>query len=153
MSFKFSLEVLLDHKRKLQDEARRVFAEAQSKVDHAVAELNGFYKQVDDTRAENQALEKSGGTLASRLVMNDAFVEGQKIRIEHQRLKIRELKSTAEILQEQLIEAAKETKALEKLKEKQKEEFKKKQRIREMKENDEIVTLRHKRDAWGAESK
>ncbi len=153
MSFEFSLEVLLDHKRKLQDEARRVYVEAQAKVDQAVGELNGFYKQVDDTRLENQTLEKSGGALASRLVMNDAFVEGQKIRIEHQRLKIRDLKSAAELLQEQLVEAAKEVKALEKLKEKQKEEYKKKQRIREMKENDEIVTLRHGRDAWAAGNK
>lgn len=153
MSFVFSLEVLLDHKRKLQDEARRVWVEAQSKVDQATDELNGFYKQVDDTRLQNQELERTGGALAGRLVMNDSFVEGQKIRIEHQRLKIRELKSAAEILHEQLIEAAKETKALEKLKEKQKEDYKKKMRIREMKENDEIVTLRHGRNAWGAENK
>jgi flagellar protein FliJ len=152
MSFEFSLEVLLEHKRRLQDEARRVWAEAQAKVDDAVNELNGFYKQVDDTRLTNQTLEKSGGALASRLVMNDGFIEGQKIRIERQRLKIRDLKSAAEILHEQMVEAARETKTLEKLKEKRKEEFKKKMRVREMKENDEIVTLRHKRDAWGTEN-
>ena len=153
MSFEFGLEVLLDHKRKLQDEASRVWAEAQGKVDDAVAELNGFYQQVDNTRLDNQALEKSGGALAGRLIMNDGFIDGQKIRIERQRIKIRDLKSAAEILHEQMIEAARETKTLEKLKEKQKEEYKKKLRIREMKENDEIVTLRHKRDAWSAGNK
>lgn len=152
MSFVFSLEVLLEHKRRLQDEARRVWSEAQGKVDQATAELNGFYGQVDDTRKANQELEKSGGALAARLIANDSFIDGQKIRIERQRLKIRELKSAAETLHELMVEALRDTKTLEKLKEKQKEEYKKKLRVREMKENDEIVTLRHKREAWGSTS-
>lgn len=147
MSFVFGLEVLLEHKRRLQREAQRAWAEAQRKVDAAVEELNRFYKQVDDTRNETQELAKTGGALANRIVMNDAFIDGQKYRIEAQRLKIRELKSIAEQLQDAMIEASKETKTLEKLKEKQKEEYKKKARVREMKEIDEIVTLRHKRDA------
>lgn len=144
MSFEFKLDVLLDHKRKLQNEATRAWAAAQAKVDEATAELNGFYKQVDNTRLDNQVIEREGGAQAHRLVQNDQFILGQNIRIDRQRLKIRDLKAEAELLHERMVEAARETKTLEKLKEKQLADYKKRQRVREMKENDEIVVLRHK---------
>lgn len=146
MTYKFSLEVLLDHKQKLENEARRQWVEAQTKVDEAVAILNGYYDQVEQTRLQNGKLERSGGTLAPTLLINDDFIAGQKYRIEAQRKVIRELKSVAEELQEALVEAAKEKKTLEKLKERRTEEYKKAQRKRELKETDEIVTLRHKRE-------
>ncbi len=146
MNYKFSLQVLLEHRKTLENEARRLYVEAVSKVDQATAELNEFYDQVDRTRVENASLERSGGTSAAALVANDNFISGQKYRIEAQRKKIRELKSAAEELQEALIEAAKERKSLEKLKERRTEEFKKDLRKRELKANDEIVTLRHKRE-------
>lgn len=144
MSYEFSLEVLLEHRRRTENEARRVYMEAQAKVDQAVAQLNEYYAQVDRTREENMQLQKQGGALAPSLVANESFITGQKYRIEAQRTKIRELKMAAEELQLALIEAAKETKTLEKLKERQLEEYKKERRKREMKETDELVVLRHK---------
>lgn len=144
MSYEFSLEVVLEHRRKLENEARRRWVEAQSLVDQAIAELNVMYDQVDAARASNLETERSGGTTAARLVANDNFIAGQKFRIEAQRMKIRDLKMTADELQEAMVEAAKETKTLEKLKERGFEEWKKERRKREMKETDELVILRHK---------
>ena len=146
MNYKFSLQVLLEHRKNLENEARRLYVEAVSKVDEATAELNEFYAQVDRTREQNAKLERSGGTSSAALIANDNFISGQKYRIESQRKKIRGLKTAAEDLQEALIEAAKERKSLEKLKERRTEEFKKDLRKRELKETDEIVTLRHKRE-------
>ncbi len=144
MSYEFSLQVVLEHRRRLEDEARRVFFEAQAKVDQAVGVLNEYYAQVDRTRDESLKLQKQGGAMAPTLVANENFVTGQKFRIEAQRMKIRDLKMEAEALQDALLEAAKEVKTLEKLKERQQEEYKKKMRKREANEIDEIVTLRHK---------
>ncbi len=146
MKYKFSLEVLLDHRKNLENEARRQFMEAQSQVDDAIKELNGFYDQVDRTRAENGVIEKSGGRNSPKLMSNDEFIAGQKIRIEAQRKKIRELKMVADELMEAMIEAAKEAKTLLKLKERRTEEHKLAGRKRELKETDEIVILRHKRE-------
>ena len=144
MKYEFSLQVVLEHRKRSENEARRAFLEAQAKVDAAVAELNEFYEQVDQTRADSLALQRRGGTASPSLVANENFVTGQKFRIDAQRMKIRDLKIEAEVLQDALLEAAKEVKTLEKLKERQADEFKKKRRVHEAREIDEIVTLRHK---------
>jgi flagellar FliJ protein len=144
MRYEFSLEVLLEHRRRTENEARRQYMEAQAKVDQAVAQLNEYYAQVDRTREDNLNLQRQGGAKSSSLVANENFITGQKVRIETQRMKIRELKMAAEELQLALVEAAKETKTLEKLKERQQEEYKKARRKRDMKETDELVVLRHK---------
>lgn len=144
MSYIFSLEVLLDYKKRLENEARLLFVEAQSKVDAAIVVLGEYYDQVDRTREQNSILQAQGGALAPSLVANSDFITGQKFRIEAQRLKIRELKTTADELHEAMIEAAKETKTLEKLKERGFEQYKRDRRKREMKQQDELTTLRHK---------
>ena len=116
MKYEFSLEVVLTHRRRTENEARRVFMEAQAKVDVAVAQLNEYYAQVDRTRESNLDLQKQGGAQSAALAQNESFITNQKYRIEAQRTKIRELKMAAEALQDALLEAAKETKTLEKLK-------------------------------------
>jgi flagellar FliJ protein len=145
MKFEFSLESLLEHRRRIEDVAQRDWAEAQAKVDEAVAKLNDYYDQVDQARHRSAALENEGGAQSGALISIDEFIGGQKYRIEAQRQAIRELKTEAERRQEILIEAAKETKTLEKLKERQLEEFKLKRRKLEAKENDELVVTRFKR--------
>jgi flagellar FliJ protein len=144
LSYTFSLEVLLNYKKRLENEARVLFNEAQTKVEEAIAVLGEYYDQVDRTREESLNLTRAGGILAPKLISNSDFISGQKIRIEAQRLKIRELKTTADELHESMIEAAKETKTLEKLKERGLEAYKKDRRKSEMKKTDELVTLRHK---------
>ncbi|MES2965875.1 MAG: flagellar export protein FliJ [Bdellovibrionota bacterium] len=145
MKFEFSLESLLDHRRRVEEMAQRDWAEAQGKVDRAVAKLSEYYDQVDEARQRSASLESQGGAQAGALISNSEFIGGQKYRIEAQRQTIRGLKEEAERLQEILIEAAKETKTLEKLKERQMEEFKLKRRKLEAKEMDELVVTRFKR--------
>jgi flagellar protein FliJ len=145
MKFEFSLESLLDHRRRVEDVAQKDWAEAQAKVDQAVAKLNEFYDQVDEARQRTASLENQGGAQAGALISNSEFIGGQKYRIEAQRHVIRGLKAEAERLQDILIEAAKETKTLEKLRERQLEEFKIKRRKLEAKELDELIVTRFKK--------
>jgi flagellar FliJ protein len=144
MNFKFSFEVLLDHRRKIEDAARREWNEAQAKVDAAKAELDEFYSQVDLARERVNLLEKKGGTHGGALISISEFISGQNIRIERHRLAMRDLISDAEAKRDTMIEAAKETKTLQKLKEKRLAEFKLKAKKHELKEVDDLIVTRFK---------
>jgi flagellar FliJ protein len=144
MKFKFSFEVLLEHRRKLEDVARREWGMAQEKVDLAKKELDEYYSQVDLARERVGTLSKTEGNHAGAFVSISEFITGQAIRIERHRLAMRELIEEAEIRRDALLEAAKETKTLIKLKEKRLVEFKLKAKKRELKEVDDLIVTRFK---------
>ena len=145
MKFTFSFQKLLDHKRALEDVARRNWLEAKSSVDRADAELKAMYGQIDQARMRVGDLEREGGPRGPALAQIDEFINGQKIRIERHRLRMRELIAEAERLQEILIEAAKERKTLDKLRERRLEEYKVQRKKRELKQVDELVVTRFRR--------
>lgn len=142
MKFKFSFETLLTQRHQAEEAARRDWSEAQAKVDAAKQELNEFYDQLDAARDRAGSLEKTGGQQAGALVSISEFIYGQNVRIERLRLSMRELVADAEIKRETMVEAAKEKKTLQKLKEKQIEAFKLKMKKRELKEVDELIVTR-----------
>jgi flagellar export protein FliJ len=72
----------------------------------------------------------------------DQFADGQKIRIARQREVIINHTTIVEQKQEILVAAAKETKILERLKEKQMLKYKKERQKQEAKANDELVVTR-----------
>jgi flagellar FliJ protein len=145
--FKFAFDKLLDHKRTLEDVARREYFDAQRLVDLAKEELEEMYKRIDESRVRAHDIETAGGRQAPTLSQIDEFINLQKIRIERHRLKIRELNAVAEQKQELLIEAAKERKTLEKLREKRMEEYDLQAKLAEMKEVDELVVTRFKAES------
>ena len=142
MKFEFSFEKLLEHKKTLEDIARRNWAEKQGELDKGLKKLEDMFGQIDESRQRALTLGTNGGATGPALVQIDEFINGQKIRIERHRASLRELMAEVERLHELLVEAAKERKTLEKLKERRLEEFKKLQKKREAKEIDELVTTR-----------
>lgn len=142
MQFKFTLEPLLDYRKRLEDVARKNWAEAQGRVDVAMGELNAMYEQIDGSRKHAEQLEARGGTLAESLSQIDQFITGQKIRIERQRAKIRELLTEVETKHEELVAAAVERKSLEKLKEKRRLLHVQAKKKKELKDADELVVTR-----------
>jgi flagellar FliJ protein len=144
MKFRFTLEKLLEHKRTLERQAQKAWAEAQANVDRATKELNALYAAVDEARHEVPRMEREGRSAAS-VAQVDEFINGQKIRIERKRGEIRELLAIAEARQVELVEAAKERKTLEKVREKRLDDFKLRRKKHELKENDELVVTRFKR--------
>lgn len=143
--FVFHFEKLLKHRQSLENFAQRDWAEAQGHVDRAQSELKRMYDLIDQSRIRAADLENRGGAHGVALGQIDDFIRGQKIRIERLRLKIRELQAVAEEKHELLVEAAKERKILEKLKEKKKEEHRLLLKKSELKELDDIVVTRHGR--------
>jgi flagellar FliJ protein len=147
MKFAFAFEKLLSHKRTLEDIARRDYMEAKSKVDASMREMDGMYKQIEDSRVRAGELGAAGGTHGPALSQIDEFIKGQQLRIVQHRLKLRELMQEAERLQQILVEAAREKKTLEKLKERRFDEYRARRKKLELKAADEIVTTRFKRTA------
>jgi flagellar protein FliJ len=146
MKFDFPYEKLLDHRKTLEEIARKEFMIAKGKVDDAEAELRKMYDDVTASRQRAGDLAQEGGTQGASLVQVHDFIEGQKVRINRQREKIQQLMIEAEEKKEALVEAAKETKTLEKLKERRYKEFKLAAKKKELKEVDEMVTTRFKRE-------
>lgn len=146
MKFSFSYQKLLDHRKTVEEVARKEYMVARAAVDAAEDELRGMYNDIAESRRRAGRLEVQGGAQGPSLSLISEFIDGQKVRIERQRLKIRELLAVAEQKQDILVEAAREHKTLQKLKERRLKEFKRLVKKKELKEIDEIVTTRFKRE-------
>ncbi|NJL23745.1 MAG: flagellar export protein FliJ [Calothrix sp. SM1_5_4] len=148
MGFKFGLETVLKHRKRLEEIAQREFGEAQAAVEACLRELESMYNRMDEVRAEILDAQKVGSREKMEEVRGmEGFIDGQKIRIERQRLEARRLLSVAEEKQEALIEAAREKKILVKLKDKRLREYKEWLGRVEAKELDDMTMIRQARRA------
>jgi flagellar FliJ protein len=147
MKFKFRLQKVLEHRRRLEDEAKRTYFEAQAKTREALDKLESLYVAIDDVRARASHLQSAGGGAQTIFSLQDTdlFIRGQKLRIEAQRKVVRELKQIEEQEQEVLIARAMDRKALEKLKEKRLQEFRTEIDLKEAAEADDMNVIRYKR--------
>ncbi len=148
MKFDFPYEKLLHHRKTLEEIARKEYMIAKGKVIDAEGDLRKMYDDVTASRQRASDLALKGGAQGASLVQVHDFIEGQKVRILRQREKIQQLMLEAEEKKEALVEAAKETKTLEKLKERRYKEFKLAAKKKELKEVDEMITTRFKREEF-----
>ncbi len=147
MAFKFGLDSVLKHRKRLEDVAQREFAEAQAAVDVILSRLEEMYKRMDEVRMEISGAEKVSGkdAIAAVCEMN-SFLRGHKVRIEGVRQEARVLLAAAEAKQEALIFAAREKKVLLKLREKRLAEYREWMgRIEAKMQDDQAMMAR----AWG----
>ncbi len=147
MAFRFRLQKVLDHRARLEDEAKRDFLAAQANTNLAKQVLDQMYVAIDQTRARGHELVTGGPDprMTPTLQHHDHFINGQKIRIEQQRTKIRELKTIEEELQDLLARAAQEKKTLEKLREKHLQEYRAERARKEQEEADDLAVMRYGR--------
>jgi flagellar protein FliJ len=144
MAFRFNLEPVLKHRKRLEELAQREFADAQHAVDVILRRLEAMYTRLDEVREEIAVAERGANLVTVREM--EAFISGHKIRIESVRLEARELLTLAEQKQEALILAAQEKKVLVKLKEKRLSEYKDWLNRIEAKAADDQTMMRQ---AWG----
>ncbi len=146
MRFRFRLETLLKHRETLKGEAQRVWMQSQNRVNECLEEIQKMYNQVDQSRQTISNSEKAGVSHQSAVFISaNEFLVGQKIIIERKRQEARELMSAAEQKREELISATQDCEVLKKLKERKKQEFLKRKKIKEAKQVDDLVTMRFKR--------
>lgn len=143
MAFRFGLNTVLKHRKRLEDVAQREFSEAQGNVDQCLNEIEDMYSRIDEVRVEIAGAERVGTVESLTQIQGmQAFIDGQKIRIERLRLKARELLLVAEQKHEALIAAAREKKILVKLKEKRFAEYRSWLQRMEAKELDDLTMVR-----------
>lgn len=147
MAFRFGLETVLKHRKRLEDAAQREYAEAQQAVNDVLAAIEQMYVRMDEVREEIAAAQKVGTReKVAEVVACEQFLNGLKIHIEARRLEARQLMVVAEEKQELLIAAARDKKILMKLKERRQNEYRERLRRIEAKELDDITMVRQ---AWG----
>lgn len=146
MKFKFNLESVLKHRKMTEDFAQKAYIEAKERLDLVLADINSMYASIDNARVQMSRVHLKGGVCKNELVDIEAFIKGQKVKIEREKIKVRELMIVQEEKYEELLQASMEYKAIEKLKERREHEHKLRVKKREAKENDEIATMRFK---WG----
>lgn len=145
MKYRFPFEKLLEIRKRTEELARRDHASAAAAVTESEAETGRMYAAIDRARERAAEVERAGGTCAVALGQVDDFIRGQGTRIERKRLQTRELKAVAERLQAELVEAARERKTLEKLRERRLIEHQTEAKKREARRLDELVITRFKR--------
>ena len=141
--FVFHLQNVLDYRAGLTDRARQQLGVLQARVREAEEELAALH------RAEQRALQQLGAAQAMDaldLVEITHLLEYGQIldqRIEEQYQVIAQRQQEADAQQQQVIALAKDARALEKLRERQLEEFQQDDARREQAETSEIASIRH----------
>lgn len=146
MKFKFPFETLMKDRLIKRDEAQKEYQLARAKLDEQLQKLATMKHQQKRAYKEAEVTVSVGGQAGSKLKSIETFITGQKIRIQSQTKVIKGLEELLEQKRLVLVEAAKELKILEKLKEKRYNEFKVLRRKKEQKEMDEVSILRATRE-------
>jgi len=144
VAFRFGLDSVLKHRKRLEEIAQKEFATAQAAVDATLRRLEDMYQRMDEVREEISQAEANSRLEHVRDM--EHFLYGHRIRIENVRKEARELLQVAEQKQEALILAAREKKVLVKLKEKRLHEYREWLNRIEAKNQDDQTMMRL---AWG----
>lgn len=145
MAFNFRFEFLLNHRLRLEEMAQKDYMEAKAKLDDCLAGIQKMYTSIDESRGRIAQMQKDGQSVICRIQEEELFMAGQAVRIDRERQKARELMIVAEEKQELLLEAAKNRKMIEVLKDKKAQAYKKDMRLREAKQLDDLVVMRQAR--------
>jgi flagellar FliJ protein len=143
--FRFRLQNVLDYRAGLADRARQELGVLQAHVREAEEALAVL------VRAEQHALQQLGEAQSAPLMDLPEIARlleyGQilTVRIAEQRKIIAQRQQDADAKQQEVIALAKDAKALEKLRERQREEFQQDDARREQAETSEIAANRHQR--------
>ena len=140
MKFKFKFDKIMHHREIEKNLAKGVFFRSKKDFDDAKAEMIEMQDKIHQARRfahlVRQSMPNDHGW--SILQWADHFIDGQKAWIEKYKKKLQRLQMVMEEKQEALVTATIEHKKLEKLAERQQQEFRKEMKKKEIKFFDEI---------------
>ena len=145
MKFKFPFDHVLEFRKQNENLARLDYTESVDKLEKEKAHLKKLYAEWDGASDEIFSLQSEKSTPLARIIYLNDFLDGQKLRIDHQKLVVRNLTQIAEQKHEILIAAVKEFEIIAKLKKNKQAIFKKQESKREAKVMDEVVVTRYRR--------
>jgi flagellar FliJ protein len=140
--FHFSLQFLLDHRLRLEEDAKQQWVQAQQKVRQCELE----HKEIGAELLEAREL-MSNFAVADAQILQLRLNQREILtrQLEEKRLELKDLRAEESKKQQALVQAATDRKAMEILKEQKLLEFRKEQNIKEQKFMDELGQRSHKK--------
>ncbi len=140
--FRFSMESVLNIKKKLEEQAKNEYGQANARLFREQEKLNTFLIRREEAKQKLKLILSETLSMTEIRKMEDA-VEVLSFYVVQQQLEVKRCEKEVEIAREKLTEAMKERKIFDKLKEKAYEEFLKEENWKEQKEVDELMSFKH----------
>ena len=140
--FVFSMQNILNMKEKLEDQEKNNFAQANLRLQEAVAEQEELEQRLAEAKKKLQQ-EVSDALDVRTIRSREDAVEILRMYVRQQILVVKQREMEVDVAREHLNEAMKERKTFEKLREKALEAFLAEENLREQKEVDELVSYRY----------
>ena len=140
--FRFSMESVLNIKKKLEEQAKNEYGQANARLFREQEKLNTFLMRREEAKQKLKLILCETLSMTEIRKMEDA-VEVLSFYVVQQQLEVKRCEKEVEIASEKLTEAMKERKIFDKLKEKAYEEFLKEENWKEQKEVDELMSFKH----------
>ena len=140
--FRFSMESVLNIKKKLEEQAKNEYGQANARLFREQEKLNTFLMRREEAKQKLKLILSEMLSMTEIRKMEDA-VEVLSFYVVQQQLEVKRCEKEVEIAREKLTEAMKERKIFDKLKEKEYEEFLKEENWKEQKEVDELMSFKH----------
>jgi len=137
--FVFSLQKVLEYRQRLEEQAIRAFAEAQAQLMHEQAVLHKLLIGREECLRRSHHRQHLSVEL---LAVEQTYLSALEERIEQQRQRVAEAEKVLEEKRQALIGAQRERKTLERLREKQYEEWRQEWLRTEQKALDELANVR-----------
>ena len=142
MAFNFKFQSILDLKIRLEDQKKSKYGEANEELKRQEDKLNVLYEE--RTYQFNLMREKGkAGLTPKELIVYNNYIERLKRSIEIQKVVVERAKKAVEKARLELVEAAKQRKMFETLKEKKLEEYWEDYYKKEQSQLDEIVSYKY----------
>lgn len=144
--FKFRLQKILEHRETLENIKKGEFAKVQSELNHEIVKLKGL--ESERNTIARQKTSSTDTTISELQKYNDYLFILDK-QIESQGLVIEKMREKVEEVREELIEATKDKKIIEKLKLRDYQEFLYEEKKEEEKANDQFVSYNSSMNVMG----
>lgn len=144
--FKFRLQKILEHRETLENIKKGEFAKVQSELNHEIVKLKGL--ESERNTIARQKTSSTNTTISELQKYNDYLFILDK-QIESQGLVIEKMREKVEEVREELIEATKDKKIIEKLKLRDYQEFLYEEKKEEEKANDQFVSYNSSMNVMG----
>jgi flagellar protein FliJ len=139
--FRFKLATVETYRKNLENDALRVLAEAQKGLQNAKNKKAELMKNLVDSLERREGLAAHSVTSTDYQLEED-FIKGTKHRIIQSEVAIRKAQKVVEKAMAGYLQARKQTRMMEVLREKAFEEFKKEQNKLEQKQLDDLYIMR-----------
>lgn len=140
--FTFSLEAVLRIKMQKEESVKNELGKAVQKLEAEKLKLAKLQNTVEEITA--QFNRKAKKTTVRKLIEFNEYLSFLDAKIKEQKENVNCAASNVDKVREELLQAVKERKILEKLKEKKHDEYLLEQKKLEQKSNDELVSFKHK---------